>query len=111
MSGVYWIENTPKGTRIHIELTNNSKHRNNAKEQKNGVLVITKDNSQYLTLNADKDNYIIMNNTTRHLNIKTPKNAEAMRFLKEHPEAELYIFTIDNQRVKLEKRIQNVKRK
>lgn len=104
MSGVYWIENTPRGTRINIKLTNRSKHLNNVFVPKNGVLVVTKDNSQYLTLNADKDDYLVVKGTSRSLSLKTPRNAEAMRFLKAHPEAELYVFTIDNQRVKLEKK-------
>ena len=67
-------------------------------------MILIKNDSRYLTLNADRDDFIIYHGTFRSLSLRTPKDAEAMIFLINHPEAELYVFTTTNHKIKLTKK-------
>ena len=102
INGVYWLEKDKnKEVRICIELTNKSQWFDNIFVPKQGVLVKTDTNSRYLTLNADREEYLIARGTTRLLKLKTPKGAEAFRFFCDNPQHTLWIFTIDNQHILL----------
>ncbi|MCM1294183.1 MAG: hypothetical protein NC311_01315 [Muribaculaceae bacterium] len=100
LTGQYWFENK-NGFRICIQLQNNSRCFDNVFIPGRGALVSTKTDSRYLTLNADRQGYIIAHRTSRLLKIKTPKHADAYKFLHNNPNHTLWIFTIDNQRIKL----------
>ncbi len=102
ISGTYWFDKGDGKTRkICIHLTNKSHWFDNTFCPKQGALVIADNDSRYLTLNADRDEFIISENTSRLVKIKTPATAEAMRFYDQHNDNDLYVFMIDGQRIKL----------
>ncbi|MCM1294944.1 MAG: hypothetical protein NC311_05325 [Muribaculaceae bacterium] len=100
LSGQYWFENK-NGFRICIQLQNNSHFFDNVFIPGRGALVATDSDSRYLTLNADNQEYIVARRTSRLLKIKTPKHAEAYKFLCDNPKCVLWVFTVDNQRIHL----------